>query len=131
MKIYAASFNPRAADIAANAENIIRLLKTASAQADLLLLPEAALTGCPLYDLFDDKRLMKQNLDALKEIARHTKDIACVLGYLDYEAKEPATAAAFIYKGKITKIFDSEAKPCKFAWVILPNINPRPMPMRC
>lgn len=108
MKIYAASFNPRAADIAANAENIIRLLKTASAQADLLLLPEAALTGCPLYDLFDDKRLMKQNLDALKEIARHTKDIACVLGYLDYEAKEPATAAAFIYKGKITKIFDSE-----------------------
>ena len=113
MKIYAASFNPRAADIAANAENIIRLLKTASAQADLLLLPEAALTGCPLYDLFDDKRLMKQNLDALKEIARHTKDIACVLGYLDYEAKEPTTAAAFIYKGKITKIFDSESVALK------------------
>ena len=48
MKIYASSLNPRSADIAANAENIIRLLKTAAPQADLVLLPEAALTGCPL-----------------------------------------------------------------------------------
>lgn len=108
MKIYAASFNPRAADVSANSANIIRLLKAASAQADMLLLPEAALIGCPLYDLFDDKRLIKQNLAALKEIAKHTKDTACVLGYVDYEAKEPTTAAAFIYKGKITKIFDAE-----------------------
>ncbi len=108
MKIYATSFNPRAADIAANAENIVRLLKTAAAQADLVLLPEAALTGCPLYDLFEDKRLIKQNLDALKEIAKHTKDVACVLGYVDYFDKEPASAFAFIYKGKITKFFDCE-----------------------
>lgn len=108
MKIYATSFNPRVGDIAANAENIIRLLKTASAQADLLLLPEAALTGCPLCDLFEDKRIVKQNLDALKEIAKHTKDIACVLGYIDYLDKAPASAIAFIYKGKITKIFDDE-----------------------
>lgn len=108
MKIYASSFNPRSADIAANAENIIRLLKTAAPQADLVLLPEAALTGCPLYDLFEDKRLIKQNLDALKEIAKYTKDIACVLGYVDYLDKQPASAFAFIYKGKITKFFDYE-----------------------
>lgn len=108
MKIYASSFNPRSADIAANAENIIRLLKTAAPQADLVLLPEAALTGCPLYDLFEDKRIIKQNLDALKEIAKYTKDIACVLGYVDYLDKQPASAFAFIYKGKITKFFDYE-----------------------
>ena len=108
MKIYASSFNPRSADIAANAENIIRLLKTAAPQADLVLLPEAALTGCPLYDLFEDKRIIKQNLDALKEIAKYTKDIACVLGYVDYLDKQPASAFAFIHKGKITKFFDYE-----------------------
>lgn len=113
MKIYCASFNPRAADIAANAAAIIRLLQTAAPQADLLLLPEAALCGCPLYDLFEDKRLIKQNLSALKEIAKHAKDVACVLGYVDYEGKEPASAAAFIYKGKITKIFDSETVELK------------------
>ena len=108
MKIYAVSFNPRAADMTANAENIARLLQTASAQADMLLLPEAALCGCPLYDLFDDKRLAKQNTEALKTIAKHTKDIACVAGYVDVVNKEPVSAAAFIYKGKITKIFDDE-----------------------
>lgn len=108
MKIYCASFNPRAADVAGNAGAVETLLKTAAAQADLLLLPEAALSGCPLYDLFEDKRLIKQNLAALKEIAKQTKDVACVLGYIDYQGKEPATAAAFIYKGKITKIFDCE-----------------------
>ena len=108
MKIYATSFNPRSADIAANAANIILLLKTAASQADLLLLPEAALTGCPLYDLFEDKRLIKQNLDALKEIAKYTKEVACVLGYIDYVDKQPLSAFAFIYKGKITKFFDYE-----------------------
>lgn len=108
MKIYLSSFNPRVADISGNAAAIARLLKTAALQADLLLLPEAALTGCPMYDLFEDKRLIKQNLTALKELAKQAKDVACVLGYVDYEGKEPVSAAAFIYKGKITKIFDTE-----------------------
>lgn len=108
MKIYTVSFNPRPCDTPGNAAEVIRLLQTACAQVDLLLLPEAALCSCPMYDLFEDKRLVKQNQTALKEIAKHTQDIACVLGYVDYDGKEPASAAAFVYKGKITKIFDCE-----------------------
>lgn len=108
MKINVASFNPVAADIKGNAEKIIGLLHAFTADASLLVLPEAALCGCPLFDLFEDKQLLAQQLAALKQIAPATKEQACVLGYADKQAGQITTAAAFIYKGKITKIFDTE-----------------------
>lgn len=108
MKIAIESFNPRSADIKTNKELVLHALRLASLQAELVVFPEAALCGCPLYDLFEDKELMRQNAQALKEIAQATKQTACILGYMDYLNKEPTTAAAFIYKGKITKIFDTE-----------------------
>ena len=108
MKINLASFNPLTADVSANAQHIIALLKAPAPKADLLLLPEAALCGCPMLDLFEDERLLKQSAAALKEIAKLTQNTACVLGFQDKLGKEFVTAAAFIYKGKITKIYDSE-----------------------
>ena len=108
MQINLASFNPLAADLAANAQAIIDLLRAPAPKADLLVLPEAALCGCPLFDLFDDKRLLAQTAPALKTIAKETKDTAVVLGIADRVNKAAATALAFIYKGKITKIFDAE-----------------------
>lgn len=108
MKIYIQPFNPRSADIKGNKESIINALKTASAQADLLVLPEAALCGCPLFDLFENKELLKQNRDAVKEIAKHTQKTAVLFGCMEEQDKQPTTAAMFIYKGKITKIFDTE-----------------------
>lgn len=108
MKINLTSFNPLSADMSGNSRKIIELLRAPALQADLLVLPEAALCGCPLFDLFDDKRLQAQNTVALKEIAKETKKTACVLGYLEKDGKAHTTAVAYIYKGKITKIFDSE-----------------------
>ena len=108
MKINLVSFNPLAADTADNSARVLDLLRAPAPQADIWVLPEAALCGCPLFDLFDDKRLLAQNLAALKEIAKETKETAVVLGYMDKQNGAPATAAAFIYKGKITKIFDTE-----------------------
>lgn len=108
MKITLASFNPLAGAVASNARQIVDLLKSPAPKGNLLVLPEAALCGCPLFDLFEDKQLLSQNLTALKEIAKFTKETALLLGYIDKQDKQPVTAAAFIYKGKITKIFDSE-----------------------
>ncbi len=108
MKINLSSFNPLTADVRGNKERVIALLKAPAPKAELLVLPEAALCGCPMLDLFEDERLMKENAAALKDIAKETKTTACVLGFQDKLGKEPASAAAFIYKGKITKIYDSE-----------------------
>lgn len=108
MKINLASFNPLTADICGNKEHIIALLKAPAPKADVLVLPEAALCGCPMLDLFEDERLLKETALALKEIAKETKETACVLGFQDKSGKDFVSAAAFIYKGKITKIYDSE-----------------------
>ncbi len=108
MKITLASFNPLTAAIRQNKEQILSLLKSPAPKGDLFVLPEAALCGCPLFDLFDDKTLLAANLSALKEIAAVSKHQPLVLGYLDKQDGRAATAAAYIYKGKITKIFDTE-----------------------
>lgn len=108
MKINLVSFNPLAADAAGNARKAAEVLRSPALPADLFVFPEAALCGCPLFDLFDDKRLVSQNVAALKELAKETKKTACVLGYLDRQNGQSVTAAAYIYKGKITKIFDTQ-----------------------
>lgn len=108
MKINLVSFNPLAADMAGNAAKAVQILRAPAPEADLFVFPEAALCGCPLFDLFDDRRLAAQNAAALKEIAKETKRSACIIGYLERQGGESVTAAAFIYKGKITKIFETE-----------------------
>lgn len=108
MNINLVSFNPLSADIAGNAARVADILRAPAPKGDLIILPEAALCGCPLFDLFDDKRLLAQNAAALKELAKETKETALVLGYMDRQDGASVTAAAYIYKGKITKIFDSE-----------------------
>lgn len=108
MKITLVSFNPLTAAVSDNKEQILRLLKSPAPKGDLLVLPEAALCGVPLFDLFEDKQILAHNLSALKEIAKNVKDVPLVLGYMDKQDRRPVTAAAFIYKGRITKIFDAE-----------------------
>lgn len=108
MKINLVSFNPLSADIAGNMALVQQLLRAPAPKADLLVLPEAALCGCPLYDLFDDKSLLAQNAAALKELTKETKETAVVLGYMDRQNGESVSAAAYIYKGKVTKIFDTQ-----------------------
>ncbi len=108
MKITLASFNPLTAAIRSNTAQVLSLVKSPAPKGDLLVLPEAALCGCPLFDLFEDKALLTANVAALKEMAAVSKAQPLVLGYLDKQAGHPVTAAAYIYKGKITKIFDNE-----------------------
>ena len=101
MNINLVSFNPLSADIAGNAARVADILRAPAPKGDLIILPEAALCGCPLFDLFDDKRLLAQNAAALKELAKETKETALVLGYMDRQDGASVTAAAYIYKGKI------------------------------
>ena len=108
MQISLVSFNPVAAAVRENTAQLLEILKSPAPKGDILVFPEAALCGCPLFDLFDDKELLAQNVAALKEISKSVKDTALIIGYLDKQDKAHTTAAAFIYKGKITKIFDSE-----------------------
>ena len=100
MKINVSSFNPLTADIRGNKERIIALLKAPAPVADLLLLPEAALCGCPLFDLFEDERLLKENASALKEIAKKPNTRLACWAFKKSKAKSPSARRLFCIKAK-------------------------------
>ncbi|HUT85581.1 MAG TPA: NAD+ synthase [Elusimicrobiales bacterium] len=106
MKISLAQINTIAGDVKGNLKKVIFYLGKAEKQgSDLAIFPESCLTGYPSYDLWLNKELIKENLKALKTIAKKTTHIACLIGYIDFNktsvGKPLLNSAALIYKGKI------------------------------
>jgi NAD+ synthase (glutamine-hydrolysing) len=105
MKIAIAQINPTIGDIKGNKEKILSYMREAKKQgADLAVFPEMAVIGYPPMDLLLNNKLIRDNLDALNEIAGETLDIAVICGYVEYDKDNPPmlyNAAAFMNNGKI------------------------------
>lgn len=81
MKIALAQINPTVGDLAGNrrlAEDAAR--RAAAAGADLVLLPELALTGYPPMDLLERDRFVDDQLAELDELAKASREITIVVG---------------------------------------------------
>ncbi len=82
MKIALAQINPTVGDIDGNADTImLRVREAAEAGANVVLLPELAVTGYPPKDLLLKKSFVSANLTAVDRIASDTGDIVAVVGY--------------------------------------------------
>ncbi|MBN2402506.1 MAG: NAD+ synthase [Spirochaetes bacterium] len=105
MKIAVAQINPTVGDIGGNKKKILSYMLEAEKQgAELVVFPEMALIGYPPMDLLLNKKLIRDNIDALNEIAGKSKDIAVVCGYVEYDNDNPPmlyNAAAFMHCGSI------------------------------
>ena len=104
MKIAVCQLNHLIGDIKGNRAKIIKYLKKAEAKgADIAVFPETAITGYPCGDLWYDKSFIKEQLKAFKQISKHTKKTACIIGYIDFDKKTDflENCSALIYKGKI------------------------------
>lgn len=85
-RIAIAQMNPTVGDYSANAKKILRWIHEAeSRQADLIVFPECALSGYPVWDLANKKPFVEEGLEWLKKIVAATrgKKITAVLGYID------------------------------------------------
>ncbi len=124
LKIALAQMNPTVGDYAANATKILRWIADAEAQgADLIVFPEAALCGYPVWDLANKKQFVADGLRQLKRIAAATrgKKIAAVLGFIDKgtgpssRKLDPAScsynAAAWIENGKVRAVYHKQLLP--------------------
>ena len=69
MKIALAQINPRVGDLAGNLDAILGAVESA-AGADLVVLPELALTGYPPRDLLMDPGFLRETSQALFFLAR-------------------------------------------------------------
>lgn len=105
MKIALAQINPTVGDLAGNR----RLAQEAAAQAaaagaDLVVLPELALTGYPPMDLLERDRFVDDQLAELDELAKASREIAIVVGAVvrteDARPKAIENAAVVLAEGR-------------------------------
>ena len=106
MRIALAQINTTVGDLKGNVEIIINAIKKAkSIGAELVVFPELSITGYPPRDLLDFDFFVKDNLEYLELIKKHTDDIGIIVGFIDYNRAEVGrkyyNSAALIYKGEI------------------------------
>lgn len=98
-------------DITGNRDRIGEAMAWAEeAQADVLVLPELALTGYPPEDLLHASAFVDDNLVALGELAAQAGDCVSIVGFVDPVAGPPsldstprtlANAVAILYRGRV------------------------------
>ncbi len=123
MRIAGAQVNLVVGDIEGNLRIILEAMERAEeADADVLLLPELAVTGYPPEDLLLRRSFIDQNIEALRQIAAASEKTAVVVGFVDRVDGDRhkddsverglANAAAVVADGAIRGIYHK---------VLLPN----------
>ena len=106
MKVALAQINPTVGDLPGNEARIAAAYKRASeAGADMVVLPELAVTGYPPRDLLAKCSFVDGNLQVLERLAAITGKTAMIVGYVGRSDVRPGreftNAVALLQHGKI------------------------------
>ncbi len=101
IRISMAQINPIVGDLEGNSDKIIVAIKIAKKLgADIVALPELAVTGYPPEDLILKPRFVKDNIKTLNDIQRATKGIIAIVGFVDSNHNRLFNAAAVLANGE-------------------------------
>jgi NAD+ synthase (glutamine-hydrolysing) len=101
IRITMAQINPVVGDLAGNRDKIIDAIKSAKKlKADIVALPELAVTGYPPEDLILKPQFVKDNLKTLREIQRAATGIVAIVGFVDSNHDRLFNAAAVLTQGQ-------------------------------
>src|SRR5258705_4145845 len=106
MLVALAQINPTVGHIEGNEAKILEAYSRGEAAgADLVMVPELALTGYPPRDLLLKSGFVARNLEALDRLARATKKTALLTGFVGRNETRPGrevtNSAALLHEGKI------------------------------
>ena len=102
LRIAQAQINPTVGDLTGNASLIIESVSHACEKgADIVTLPECALSGYPPEDLLLKPRFVRDCRDALDAIIERVGDVAAVVGFPDGLDGEVYNAAAVMCSGRL------------------------------
>ena len=122
LRIAGAQIDLTVGDLAGNERKILEAMAWAEDQgADVLLLPELAITGYPPEDLVLREGFVTENLAVLDRLAAASGRVAAVVGFVDRLAagvidddvvkRDVANAAAVLAQGAIRGIYHKELLP--------------------
>ena len=111
IRIALAQINPMVGDFAGNTAKILaKIAEARAAGADVIAVPELALTGYPPEDLLLRPQFIAANLQALEQIAAATQDIVAIVGFVD-KTTDIHNAAAILCHGELKGIYHKNYLP--------------------
>jgi len=105
LRIAMAQINTTVGDFDGNVNKILKNIAAACSEgANIVTFPELAVCGYPPEDLLFKPQFIQANLDSLQKIARASKGITVVTGFVDTD-NDIYNAAAILNDGKIAGIY--------------------------
>jgi NAD+ synthase (glutamine-hydrolysing) len=102
LRLALGQINCTVGDIPGNTARILHYLEQARAErANLVLMPELAITGYPPEDLLLRNDFVEANLQALDKILPATKGLAALIGFVEREGAAIFNAAAVCVDGRL------------------------------
>lgn len=113
MKVAIAQIDTTVGALKANSDKAIQYISRAYDEgADIVLLPEATITGYMALDLLFNKEFIKDNVDELHRIKENSpKEIIVVIGFIEEDNGKLYNSAAVIQSGEITGIVRKRKLP--------------------
>ncbi len=106
LRIAQAQINPTVGAISENISKIRSQIDAAvSAGVDIVTFPELAVTGYPPEDLLLRRSFVRENIEALHDLAQHCRGISAIVGFADWFEDSISNAAALISHGSITGVY--------------------------
>ncbi len=101
LRLCLAQINSTVGDLEGNTQKIIDAIHEAQKhEVDIIAFPELAITGYPPEDLLLKPAFINKNLELLKKIAKESKDIISIVGFVDKQ-EDIFNAAAVLLNGQI------------------------------
>jgi NAD+ synthase (glutamine-hydrolysing) len=111
MRLALAQINTTVGDLDGNRERILQAIAEArSAEADLVLLPELAVTSYPPEDLLLRPGFIRAAEESLQEIARETRGIVSLVGFPHFD-RDLYNACAVCAEGEMKAIYRKRFLP--------------------
>jgi len=111
LRVALAQVNTTVGDLPGNTAKIIEWIGRArDFGADIVALPEMAITGYPPEDLVLRRSFVEDNLAALDEVVRATKGITAIVGFVDAN-HDIYNAAAIISDGRLVHRYHKQFLP--------------------
>ncbi|NPA13362.1 MAG: NAD+ synthase [Aquificae bacterium] len=111
LRVALAQINTTVGDIEGNTKKIISYIDKAKKEgADIVAFPELAITGYPPEDLLLKPSFVERNLKALSEIAKISKGIISLVGFVDRD-NDLYNALAVVKDGEILAVYHKNYLP--------------------